>query len=135
MYWDGVTWRPYLSIAEANATIYPGVRVVGLLVRIASGWYEYRNGIEDYDLVPFVAGTGLAQLSIKVDGEPGSPIVGAYTFTSGALVGAYVEMIYVNKMPETSIDGDFTLDNSLGKITRVNPWLDGDTCLITYRVQ
>jgi hypothetical protein len=75
---------------------------------------------------------GMRKLSIKVDGNVGSPVNGLFTFQSAVLVGAEVEDIIVNKTLETLIDGDFTFDPLTGTITRINQWVTDDTSVINY---
>lgn len=132
LFWTGTAWRPYVDVAEANAAIDAGVRVIGLQVRLASGWYEYRDGILDANLVPYIPRGVQLKMAIKVDGLAGSPVAGTYVYTHADLIGAVVLDIVVNKLPETSIDGDFIFDPVLGKITRTNQWVAGDTSLINF---
>jgi hypothetical protein len=129
MFWDGDDWRPFADIAEANAEVISSRRYVGLMVRLVSGWHEYKNGILDTDLVPLKAS---GKFDIKVDGEEGSPVVDEYTYQNDLLIGANVIEISVNKLMETKIDGDFTFNPTTGTITRVNSWSANDTAIINY---
>jgi len=51
---NGVT--PYISVAQANATIPLTYRSLGLTVLVGNVEYWYRNGITDLDLIPKVGG-------------------------------------------------------------------------------
>lgn len=72
------------------------------------------------------------KIVIKVDGLPNSPVNNTFTYSALVLIGAVVEDILVNKVAETLVDGDFTFDTVTGVMTRVNPWITGDTCIINY---
>lgn len=84
------------------------------------------------DEIPASIVMGARKKAIKVDGNAGSPVNGAFTYQHSDLIGATVEDIIVNKTLETAIDGDFTFDSSTGTITRVNQWVTDDTAIINY---
>ena len=76
-------------------------------------------------------GSKYASLTAKVDGNTGSPVAGQNTWQNNSLIGATeLEIIFVNKNPETEIDGDFSLNSTTGTITRNNVWFTGDTLVI-----
>ncbi len=77
-------------------------------------------------LVPF-------QLAVKVGVGSQAPIAGEYTYQNDGLIGALnLEKILVAKNDETRIDGDYTFDPIEGRITRVNPWNDGDSLIAGF---
>lgn len=82
--------------------------------------------------IPSSVEVGERKLVVKVDGNAGSPVDQSFTFQSNTLIGASVVDIYVNKMLETAIDGDFTFDSATGTITRIQAWQTNDTAIINY---
>lgn len=130
--WTGAEYRPYSDAAEVIDTIIEVRRHKGLIVNIANVLYWFKDGVTDDDLIPFVT-SGI--ITVKVDGEAGSPVVNEYTYQNDILIGRSVEYILVNKGPETLIDEDFTFNSATGTITRVNKWFDTppDTALIFYQ--
>lgn len=79
------------------------------------------------------------ELAVKC-GFVGGPAAGAYSFTSLVLVNAVdIDEMYVNNVPETTQNDQFTFDPTLGKIFRwmadgvtPNPFLLGDVIVIPY---
>lgn len=73
-------------------------------------------------------------LSVKCDGNPGSPVDGETAYQNNVLKGAFgVEYIIVAKTIETLKDGDFTFNTTDGIIDRApNVFVTGDTLIVHY---
>ena len=71
------------------------------------------------------------KIALKI--AAGSSLIGTNVYQNNALIGAFnVTDILVNKVAETEIDGDFVFDSGTGTITRVNPFFEDDSMIISY---
>lgn len=117
----------YTRNADGGFTVLTGVYGLADEFDIYPKWCD-ANTSE----IPASIVLGARKKAIKVDGNSGSPVNGAFTYQHSDLIGAQIEDIIVNKTLETVIDGDFTFDDSTGTITRTNPWFANDTAIINY---
>lgn len=73
------------------------------------------------------------QLAVIAGNGSGTPVAGEYTYTNLGLVGALnLNSIIINNNNETTLNGDFTFNSITGTITRINPWIAGDTLIAAF---
>ena len=83
------------------------------------------SGLLSY-LAPF-------SLSLIVGVSTNSPIVGSFSYTNAAFIGATnLNYIVVNNNNESKDRGDFTFNSATGTITRVNPNQQDDVIIYPY---
>jgi hypothetical protein len=80
------------------------------------------KNINNYTTINYNTQVGI---QAKVDGLPGSPVAGEFTWQHNDLKDSNILFIVVNKAIET-VNVDFTIDPSSGILTRTNIWVGAD---------
>lgn len=104
LFWNGTTYRPFLSVAEANLTIAPLRRYKGLMVFIVSTYFIYKDGVLDADLVPLTA-EGNSRSAVSFTKDDGAGFTFSYTLQPYTLIEKILLKITAPATVDLKVDG------------------------------